>query len=83
MKDEDKCVVCDCELNDDNRAEWEDYCKDCEFEVFEFYGAVGPIEESEELAITAQRLIKESRLNTEARSPIENLSRVKKKESTI
>ena len=46
MKDEDKCVVCDCELNDNNRVQWEDHCEDCETKVFEFYGALDPIEEN-------------------------------------
>ena len=43
-----KCVVCDCELNDDNRAQWPDHCEDCETKVFEFYGATGSIQEGEE-----------------------------------
>jgi hypothetical protein len=43
-----KCVLCDCELNDDNRAQWPDHCEDCEYRVFEFYGAVGRIAEEEE-----------------------------------
>jgi len=48
MKDP-KCVVCDCELNDGNRAEWSDHCEDCELAVFEFYGAVCPVTASEEI----------------------------------
>ena len=49
MKDKfTKCVVCDCPLNEDNRAEWPDHCEDCETKVFEFYGAMGPAETEEE-----------------------------------
>ena len=37
------CIHCKCILNANNRAQWPDHCNECEYKVFQFYGAISDI----------------------------------------